>query len=119
MPLPSPDLPFFLTFVFKFVLKIFLPSPGLPSHPQSHQTAKPSEGDEQILGGVFFLFHLQFSYICLFYIFLTFAFCLHFILEVCKQMLVAEETPKDHPDIREMRRRVMSNINEFRKLNIG
>ena len=34
-------------------------------------------------------------------------------------MLVAEDSPKDHPDVREMRRRVMSNINEFRELNIG
>ena len=35
-------------------------------------------------------------------------------LEVCKGMLVPEDTPEDHPDIREMRRRVLSNINEFR-----
>ena len=39
-------------------------------------------------------------------------------LEVCKGMLVPEDTPEDHPDIREMRRRVMSNINEFRSSNI-
>ena len=39
-------------------------------------------------------------------------------LEVCKGMLVPEDTPEDHPDIREMRRRVLSNINEFCGSNI-
>ena len=39
-------------------------------------------------------------------------------LEVCKGMLVPEDTPEDHTDIREMRRRVMSNINEFSGSNI-
>ena len=101
---------------FTFCLYLSLPSPVLPTHPQSDQTAKPSEGDEQILGGAFFYFFLTIFLHFLFYIFLTLAFQLHFLLEVCKQMLVAEDSPKDHPDIREMRRRVMSNINEFREL---
>ena len=39
-------------------------------------------------------------------------------LEVCKGMLVPEDTAEDHPDIREMRRRVMRNIKEFSGSNI-
>lgn len=39
-------------------------------------------------------------------------------LEVCKGMLVGEDTTEDHPDVTEMRRRVMSNISEFSNSNI-
>ena len=39
-------------------------------------------------------------------------------LEVCRGMLVGEDTTEDHPDVMEMRRRVMSNISEFSNCNI-
>jgi len=39
-------------------------------------------------------------------------------LKACKQLLVAEDSPDDHPDIREMRRRVMSNFGELESLDI-
>merc|ERR1719410_2664586 len=38
--------------------------------------------------------------------------------KACKQLLVAEDSPDDHPDIREMRRRVMSNFSELESLDI-
>ena len=31
----------------------------------------------------------------------------------CREMLTTEETPEDHPDLREIRRRVMSNMKEM------
>lgn len=37
---------------------------------------------------------------------------------VATEMLVAEETAEDHPDLKEMRRRVMSNCNEMVDLNL-
>jgi len=39
-------------------------------------------------------------------------------LKACKRLLVAEDTPEDHPDIREMRRRVLSNLSELTGLDI-
>jgi len=39
-------------------------------------------------------------------------------LKVCKELLVAEDTPEDHPDIKEMRRRVLSNFSELSGLDI-
>ena len=36
---------------------------------------------------------------------------------VCLEMLIAEDTDEDHPDIREMRRRLMGNIMEMEELN--
>ena len=33
-------------------------------------------------------------------------------------MLIAEETEDDHPDLREIRRRVMSNMKEMEELNL-
>ena len=36
----------------------------------------------------------------------------------CKAMLTAEETPEDHPDLKEIRRRVMSNMKEMVELNL-
>ena len=39
-------------------------------------------------------------------------------VQVCKGLLVAEETPEDHPDIKEMRRRVLSNLSELNGLDI-
>ena len=31
----------------------------------------------------------------------------------CREILTAEETAEDHPDLREIRRRVMSNMREM------
>jgi len=39
-------------------------------------------------------------------------------LKVCKGLLVGEDKPDDHPDIREMRRRVLSNFSELGSLDI-
>ena len=36
----------------------------------------------------------------------------------CKAMLTAEETPEDHPDLKEIRRRVMSNMKEMVELTL-
>ena len=36
----------------------------------------------------------------------------------CKAMLTAEETPEDHPDLKEIRRRVMSNMMEMVELKL-
>jgi hypothetical protein len=36
----------------------------------------------------------------------------------CKAMLTAEETPEDHPDLKEIRRRVMSNMKEMVELDL-
>ena len=36
---------------------------------------------------------------------------------VCKEMLVAEDTEEDHPDVREIRRRLMGNMKEMEELN--
>ena len=33
--------------------------------------------------------------------------------KACREMLAAEETPEDHPDLKEIRRRVMSNMKEM------
>ena len=33
--------------------------------------------------------------------------------EACREMLTAEESPEDHPDLQEIRRRVMSNMKEM------
>ena len=38
--------------------------------------------------------------------------------KACKEMLIAEETEDDHPDLREIRRRVMSNMKEMEELNL-
>ena len=38
--------------------------------------------------------------------------------KVCKEMLVAEDSEEDHPDVREIRRRVMGNMLEMEELNI-
>ena len=37
---------------------------------------------------------------------------------VCKEMLMAEDTEEDHPDVREIRRRLMGNLKEMEELNI-
>ena len=37
-------------------------------------------------------------------------------VKVCKGLLVGEDKPDDHPDIREMRRRVLSNFSELGSL---
>ena len=39
-------------------------------------------------------------------------------VKACKRLLVAEDTPEDHPDIREMRRRVLSNLSELNGLDL-
>ena len=39
-------------------------------------------------------------------------------VKVCKGLLVAEDTAEDHPDIKEMRRRVLSNFSELSSLDI-
>ena len=39
-------------------------------------------------------------------------------MKVCKGLLVADETPEDHQDIKEMRRRVLSNFSELSSLDI-
>ena len=31
----------------------------------------------------------------------------------CKEMLLAEDTPEDHPDVREIRRRIAGNLKEI------
>ena len=36
----------------------------------------------------------------------------------CKAMLTAEEMPEDHPDLKEIRRRVMSNMKEMVELDL-
>ena len=36
----------------------------------------------------------------------------------CREMLLAEETPEDHPDIREIRRRVAANLTEMLHLGL-
>ena len=36
---------------------------------------------------------------------------------VCKEMLIAENTEEDHPDVREIRRRLMGNMKEMEELN--
>ena len=36
----------------------------------------------------------------------------------CKEMLLAKETPEDHPDIREIRRRVAGNLKEMVDLGL-
>ena len=38
--------------------------------------------------------------------------------KVCTEMLVAEDTEEDHPDVREIRRRLMGNLKEMEELNI-
>ena len=37
---------------------------------------------------------------------------------VCKEMLIAEDTEEDHPDVREIRRRLMGNLKEKVELNV-
>ena len=41
-----------------------------------------------------------------------------YFVKVCKGLLVAEDSPEDHPDIKEMRRRVLSNFSELSGLDI-
>ena len=36
----------------------------------------------------------------------------------CREILLAEETPDDHPDIREIRRRVTANLGEMIDLGL-
>ena len=36
----------------------------------------------------------------------------------CRAMLIAEETAEDHPDLREIRRRMMSNMKEMVELDL-
>jgi hypothetical protein len=36
----------------------------------------------------------------------------------CQEILKAEDTPEDHPDLREIRRRMMSNMKEMVELGI-
>ena len=38
--------------------------------------------------------------------------------KVTKDMLIAEDTEEDHPDVREIRRRLMGNMNEMEELNL-
>ena len=35
--------------------------------------------------------------------------------KACKEMLTAEETEEDHPDLKEIRRRIMSNLKEMQE----
>ena len=37
---------------------------------------------------------------------------------VTKEMLIAEDTEEDHPDVREIRRRIMGNLKEMEELNL-
>ena len=37
--------------------------------------------------------------------------------KVCTEMLIAEDTEEDHPDVREIRRRLMGNLKEMEELN--
>ena len=37
--------------------------------------------------------------------------------QVCTEMLIAEDTEEDHPDVREFRRRLMGNLEEMEELN--
>ena len=39
-------------------------------------------------------------------------------LKITKEMLIAEDTEEDHPDVREIRRRLMGNMNEMEELNL-
>ena len=36
----------------------------------------------------------------------------------CREILLAEDTPEDHPDIREIRRRVTGNLTEMLDLGL-
>ena len=38
--------------------------------------------------------------------------------KVCTEMLIAEDAEEDHPDVREIRRRLMGNLKEMEELNI-
>ena len=38
--------------------------------------------------------------------------------KTCQDILIAEDTVEDHPDVREIRRRMMSNMKEMDELNL-
>ena len=39
-------------------------------------------------------------------------------IKITKEMLIAEDTEEDHPDVREIRRRLMGNMKEMEELNL-
>ena len=70
---------------------------------ESGQASEPRQAVGQVLEGGKILF---------------LAMLLMITVKVCKGLLVGEDKPDDHPDIREMRRRVLSNFSELGSLDI-
>ena len=76
---------------------------GVHADIESGQASEPRQAVGQVLEGGKRLF---------------LAMLLMITVKVCKGLLVGEDKPDDHPDIREMRRRVLSNFSELGSLDI-
>ena len=86
---------------------------GLHADAEPRKAAQSNEGAGKMLEGgpIDTLDHPDVFY----------AFCVWYLMmymKVCKGLLVADETPEDHQDIKEMRRRVLSNFSELSSLDI-